>query len=189
LALNRASVPQSRADFAPRYVMLSTFDRVLLRLNRWAVIAILAAMAIMVFANVALRFLTDHSILWVEEVSRYLMIWLTFLGSGIVAALRRAHRDRHSAGTLSAPGSSPSRHHLSRSFWCSSWLWSDWISLCPADLGADDAGHADSSRSGVPRDAGRLRPDDRTSAADGGPHTFAEAFPVDDEFDADAVKL
>jgi len=64
--------------------MLSTFDRALLRVNRWAVIAILAAMAMMVFANVALRFLTDHSILWVEEVSRYLMIWLTFLGSGIV---------------------------------------------------------------------------------------------------------
>ena len=41
-------------------------------------------MALMVFVNVALRFLTDHSILWVEEVSRYLMIWLTFLGSGIV---------------------------------------------------------------------------------------------------------
>ena len=54
--------------------MLSSFDRALLRLNRWAVIAILAAMATMVFANVALRFLTDHSILWVEEVSRYLML-------------------------------------------------------------------------------------------------------------------
>jgi len=64
--------------------MLSTFDRVLIRVNRWAIIAILAAMAVMVFANVALRFLTDHSILWVEEVSRYLMIWLTFLGAGIV---------------------------------------------------------------------------------------------------------
>ena len=64
--------------------MLSTFDRALIRVNRWAVIAILAAMAVMVFANVALRFLTDHSILWVEEVSRYLMIWLTFLGAGIV---------------------------------------------------------------------------------------------------------
>ena len=64
--------------------MLTTFDRALLRLNRWAVIAILASMAIMVFANVVLRFLTDHSILWVEEVSRYLMIWLTFLGAGIV---------------------------------------------------------------------------------------------------------
>src|SRR5438876_9991730 len=60
------------------------FDRILLRLNRWLVIGMLAAMALMVFANVALRFLTDHSILWVEEVSRYLMIWLTFLGAGLV---------------------------------------------------------------------------------------------------------
>ena len=64
--------------------MLHSFDRALIRVNRWTVIAILAAMAVMVFANVALRFLTDHSILWVEEVSRYLMIWLTFLGAGIV---------------------------------------------------------------------------------------------------------
>jgi TRAP-type transport system small permease protein len=64
--------------------MLSTFDRALLRWNRRAVIAILAAMALMVFANVVLRFTTDRSILWVEEVSRYLMIWLTFLGAGIV---------------------------------------------------------------------------------------------------------
>jgi TRAP-type C4-dicarboxylate transport system permease small subunit len=31
-----------------------------------------------------LRFLTDESILWVEEVSRYLMIWLTFLAAGLV---------------------------------------------------------------------------------------------------------
>src|SRR5258705_2408517 len=64
--------------------MLPTFDRMLVRGNRWIVIAILGAMATMVFTNVALRFLTDHSILWVEEVSRYLMIWLTFLGAGLV---------------------------------------------------------------------------------------------------------
>jgi len=63
---------------------VETVDRVLLRVNRWVVIVILAAMALMVFANVALRFLTDESILWVEEVSRYLMIWLTFLGAGLV---------------------------------------------------------------------------------------------------------
>lgn len=63
---------------------MAAFDRILLQCNRWLVIVMLAAMAVMVFANVALRFLTDHSILWVEEASRYLMIWLTFLGSGLV---------------------------------------------------------------------------------------------------------
>ena len=64
--------------------MLLRFDRALLNANRWSVIAILGAMAAMVFVNVALRFTTDRSLLWVEETSRYLMIWLTFLGSGLV---------------------------------------------------------------------------------------------------------
>jgi TRAP-type C4-dicarboxylate transport system permease small subunit len=65
-------------------VRLNRFDRALLAANRWLLIAILAAMACMVFANVALRFATDRSILWVEEASRYLMIWLTFVGIGPV---------------------------------------------------------------------------------------------------------
>jgi TRAP-type C4-dicarboxylate transport system permease small subunit len=60
------------------------FDRLFLRANRLVVIALLAAMAVMVFTNVALRFATDRSILWVEEASRYAMIWLTFLGAGLV---------------------------------------------------------------------------------------------------------
>src|SRR5215472_4098711 len=64
--------------------MIDRVDQTLLAVNRWAVILILAAMASMVFINVALRFATDASILWVEEVSRYLMIWLTFLGGGLV---------------------------------------------------------------------------------------------------------
>ena len=64
--------------------MLDTFDRRLRAVNRALVVALLAAMAIMVFANVALRFLTDHSILWVEEASRYAMVWLTFVGAGPV---------------------------------------------------------------------------------------------------------
>lgn len=64
--------------------MLEAFDRALLRANRWAAIAILAAMALMVFANVVLRYLTDLSILWAEEASRYAMIWLTFIASGLV---------------------------------------------------------------------------------------------------------
>jgi TRAP-type transport system small permease protein len=63
---------------------VTRFDTLFLRANRALLIVILAAMATMVFTNVALRFLTDHSILWVEEVSRYLMIWLTFLGAGLV---------------------------------------------------------------------------------------------------------
>jgi TRAP-type C4-dicarboxylate transport system permease small subunit len=64
--------------------VLASFDRRFLAVNRALVIALLAAMAVMVFANVALRFLTDHSILWTEEASRYAMVWLTFIGAGPV---------------------------------------------------------------------------------------------------------
>jgi TRAP-type C4-dicarboxylate transport system permease small subunit len=64
--------------------MLHRFDRTLLALNRGLIIAILVAMATIVFVNVVLRFTTDRSLLFVEEAARYLMIWLTFLGAGPV---------------------------------------------------------------------------------------------------------
>jgi TRAP-type transport system small permease protein len=63
---------------------METFERYFLATNRWAMIVLLAAMALIVFANVVLRYLTNASIEWGEEVSRHMMIWLTFLGSGIV---------------------------------------------------------------------------------------------------------
>lgn len=64
--------------------MLHSFDVWFVRLNRAAIILVLAAMSCMVFANVVLRYASGNSILWVEEGSRYLMIWLTFLGMGLV---------------------------------------------------------------------------------------------------------
>lgn len=51
--------------------------------NRWALIILMVAMGIIVFLNVILRFFTNQSITWSDEVSRHLMIWLTFLGAGI----------------------------------------------------------------------------------------------------------
>ena len=64
--------------------MLAKFDRGFLWLNRVLLMALLALMAVMVFANVVLRYTTGDSIVWAEELSRYLMVWLTFLGAGLV---------------------------------------------------------------------------------------------------------
>ena len=47
-------------------------------------ILMLAAMAFIIFANVVLRYTTSQSIEWAEEVARYLMVWLTFIGAGPV---------------------------------------------------------------------------------------------------------
>lgn len=63
---------------------MDAFENALMRLNRCALIVLLAAMALIVFANVVLRYTTSESIEWAEEVARYLMVWLTFLGAGPV---------------------------------------------------------------------------------------------------------
>jgi hypothetical protein len=157
--------------------------RALLRVNRWAVIAILASMALMVFANVRAPHRPFDSL--VEEVSRYLMIWLTFPARGR-PALRRAHRHRHFAGSLSAAGSIPRAVIFVLLPPLFSWPGRTGISLRPADVGADDADQQ-IPVGAVYRDAGRLRPDDRAYVAHGGALHWQK--PSDDEFDADAVKL
>ncbi|MGY6632400.1 MAG: TRAP transporter small permease [Alkalilacustris sp.] len=53
-------------------------------LNAWAVILCLAVMAVVVFANVGMRYLANASIPWADELARYLMIWMTFLAAGLV---------------------------------------------------------------------------------------------------------
>ncbi len=41
--------------------------------------------ALLLFANVLLRYLFLHPIFWAEELARYLMVWMIFLGAGKVA--------------------------------------------------------------------------------------------------------
>ena len=50
----------------------------------------LSLMAIFVFGNVILRYFFNSGLTWAEEASRYLFIWLIFLG-GIVAFAENAH--------------------------------------------------------------------------------------------------
>ena len=64
--------------------MLNRIERILVACNRWLLILLLLAMACIVFANVVLRYSTGDSIVWAEEVARHLMIWVTFLGAGLV---------------------------------------------------------------------------------------------------------
>lgn len=50
----------------------------------------LALMSIFVFSNVILRYFFNSGLTWAEEASRYLFIWLIFLGA-IVAFRENAH--------------------------------------------------------------------------------------------------
>ena len=63
--------------------MLERFDRQYVRANRVLVGALMVAMFVLVFTNVVTRYGFGFSLAWGEEVARFLMIWVTFLGAGL----------------------------------------------------------------------------------------------------------
>ncbi len=63
--------------------MIARLERWFIAANMAAVIALLALMCVVVGWNVGLRYLTSASLSWADEVARYTMIWLTFLGAGL----------------------------------------------------------------------------------------------------------
>ncbi|MCJ1902608.1 MULTISPECIES: TRAP transporter small permease [Paracoccus] len=58
-------------------------ERAFVTLNGAILVLGLAAMSVIVGWNVAGRYVTGNSLTWADEVARYSMIWLTFLGSGL----------------------------------------------------------------------------------------------------------
>ena len=60
------------------------------RALEWVIAACLAVMVVMVFGNVVLRYAFNSGIIVSEELSRWLFLWVTFLGA-IVALKERAH--------------------------------------------------------------------------------------------------
>lgn len=55
----------------------------LVRANQALIIGLMAVMAVLVFVNVVTRYVFNHSIIWVEELTQYQMIWITYLGAGL----------------------------------------------------------------------------------------------------------
>jgi TRAP-type transport system small permease protein len=61
----------------------SRFERHLVAANRGVIFLMMAVMATLVFVNVVTRYVFNFSIIWAEEVSQYLMIWIAYLGAGL----------------------------------------------------------------------------------------------------------
>ena len=62
--------------------LFKRLDDGLVWVNRWVLIALLAVMAVLVIVNVISRYAFSLSFPWVEEATRYMMIWAAFLGAG-----------------------------------------------------------------------------------------------------------
>lgn len=67
----------------PKNNWLSALDVALQRFTEVLVFLLFAAMVVLVFAQVYTRFLTNNALTWSEELSRFLLVWMVFLGSAL----------------------------------------------------------------------------------------------------------
>jgi len=63
--------------------ILEGFSNFINRISTYLVAVLLSAMCIIVLLQVFCRFILNNALPWPEEISRYIMIWVCFLGSGI----------------------------------------------------------------------------------------------------------
>jgi TRAP-type C4-dicarboxylate transport system permease small subunit len=78
-----------------------------LKIEDWLSVLIMGSLAIITFANVLVRYLTDGSFAWTEEISIFLLIVLT-MTAGATAFVRR----QHIRIEIIADGGSPRRQHV-----------------------------------------------------------------------------
>ena len=57
------------------------FAKILVKALEWLLIGVFGLMVILVFGNVVLRYVFNSGIVFSEEASRFLFIWMVFLGS------------------------------------------------------------------------------------------------------------
>ena len=60
------------------------YPKLFLRAIDWLLIALLSAMVVLVFGNVVLRYAFNSGIVFSEEVSRFVFMWLTLIGALVV---------------------------------------------------------------------------------------------------------
>jgi len=75
----RTAHPPRRAEVT----FLQRLERGFVLLNQGVVMLMMMAMAVLVFTNVVTRYVFGFSINWSEELSRYLMVWVAYLGGGL----------------------------------------------------------------------------------------------------------
>jgi TRAP-type C4-dicarboxylate transport system permease small subunit len=67
--------------------IIASIDRTVLRMEGLVVAALVAAMTVMVFAQVIFRYVFGNSLVWSEELARYLFVWVTMIGASAAVSL------------------------------------------------------------------------------------------------------
>lgn len=57
------------------------FSKLLAKMLEWLLICVFGMMVILVFGNMVLRYGFNYEIIFSEEVSRFLFVWMVFLGA------------------------------------------------------------------------------------------------------------
>ena len=87
------STPSDPSSLPPEALAPDEVDeqtRIPLAIEDWLTVLVMAALALITFANVIVRYFTDQSFAWTEEISIFLMIVLTLVaGSASVARNRQ----------------------------------------------------------------------------------------------------
>ena len=69
--------------------MAGKINNILLQLEKKCIAAFLIVMVILSFIQVVSRYIFQYSFPWIEETTRYLMIWLTYIGTAYVCAIHQ----------------------------------------------------------------------------------------------------
>ena len=69
---------------------MATVKKILNNIEEFIVVPLVATMVVVVILQVIFRYIIRGSLPWSEELSRYLMVWITFLGASI-GVKRGAH--------------------------------------------------------------------------------------------------
>lgn len=63
--------------------MIAAFEKRFVAVNRMLAAAMITVMFVLMFSQVMARYLFAASFPWIDEVTGFLMVWLTYLGAGL----------------------------------------------------------------------------------------------------------